>query len=247
MIVASMNPSTTLGRHKLSTRFTANVRICYMDYPSSDELAPVYAEFMKTILSHPRFGNGSMATSSKRLSKFLIDLYAQVKQRFSVDEHRHYLFTPRDITTMIFAMLRYEIPEAQALIEVLIYESQRVFRDRLVDREAKKKFDNLLGQALAQHLKYKEKLVDTYFISLTMKGTETLIPGIPNLGRIPKADFITTVEQGMRAYEREFKALEIHMIDEVVDMVAYIERVLSMPGGCLLLAGRSGIGRKAST
>lgn len=32
-IVASMNPSSTIGRHKISTRFTANVRIYYMSYP----------------------------------------------------------------------------------------------------------------------------------------------------------------------------------------------------------------------
>lgn len=192
-IVASMNPSTTLGRHKLSTRFTANVRICYMDYSNAEELLPVYAEFMKTILSHPRFGNGSMATSSKRLSTFLIDLYTQVKAKFSIDEHRHYSFTPRDITTMIFSMLRYEIPEAQALIEILIYESNRVFRDRLVDREAKKKFDTVLYASLKNHLKYQDKLSDTYFISLVMKGTESLIQGLPSLGRIGKSDFIQMV------------------------------------------------------
>lgn len=192
-IVASMNPSTTLGRHKLSTRFTANVRICYMDYSNAEELLPVYAEFMKTILSHPRFGNGSMATSSKRLSTFLIDLYTQVKAKFSIDEHRHYSFTPRDITTMIFSMLRYEIPEAQALIEILIYESNRVFRDRLVDREAKKKFDTVLYAGLKNHLKYQDKLSDTYFISLVMKGTESLIQGLPSLGRIGKSDFIQMV------------------------------------------------------
>ena len=36
VIVASMNPSTTIGRHRISTRFTANVRLCYMDYPESE-------------------------------------------------------------------------------------------------------------------------------------------------------------------------------------------------------------------
>jgi len=105
----------------------------------------------------------------------------------------------------------------------------------------------VLQSALKQHLNYPEKLVDTYFISLTMKGTESLIPGLPSLGRIGKPDFISLVKGAMRAYEREFKELDIHLIDEVLDMTAYIERVLSMPGGCLLLAGRSGIGRKAST
>lgn len=53
-----MNPSTTIGRHKISTRFTANVRIAYVEYPTVEELLPVYAEFMKTILSHPSFGGG---------------------------------------------------------------------------------------------------------------------------------------------------------------------------------------------
>jgi len=55
------------------------------------------------------------------------------------------------------------------------------------------------------------------------------------------------VEQAMRAYEREFKELDIHLIDEVLDLIAYIERTLSTPGGSLLLAGKSGVGRKAST
>ena len=93
-----MNPSTTIGRHKISSRFTANVRIAYVEYPSSEELLPVYSEFMKTILSHPSFGGGQMAKSCKKLSQFMIELYTSVKNAFSIDEHRHYLFTPREIT-----------------------------------------------------------------------------------------------------------------------------------------------------
>jgi dynein heavy chain 2 len=79
-----------------------------------------------------------------------------------------------------------------------------------------------------------------------MKGTDSLIPGLPSLGRIGKNDFIIMVQSAMRAYEREFKELEIHLIEEVLDLIAFVERVLSTPGGCLLLAGRSGVGRKAS-
>jgi dynein heavy chain 2 len=63
-----MNPSTTIGRHKISTRFTANVRIAYVEYPSMEDLIPVYGEFMRCILSHPTFGGGSMANSSKKLA-----------------------------------------------------------------------------------------------------------------------------------------------------------------------------------
>ena len=29
-----MNPSSTIGRHAISTRFTANVRVLFIDYPN---------------------------------------------------------------------------------------------------------------------------------------------------------------------------------------------------------------------
>jgi len=63
-----MNPSSTIGRHRISTRFTANVRICYMEYPSNEELVPVYSEFLRAILSSPSFAGGAMANSSKKLA-----------------------------------------------------------------------------------------------------------------------------------------------------------------------------------
>lgn len=122
-IVASMNPSSTIGRHKISTRFTANVRIYFMSYPNDFELEPVYREFMGTILSQPSYAGGGMAKSAGKLAKFLISVYSEVRSKFSVDEQRHYLFTPRDLTILAFNLLRYELNSPQDLIEVLIYES----------------------------------------------------------------------------------------------------------------------------
>ena len=101
---------------------------------------------------------------------------------------------------------------------------------------------------MQQDLKFPvNKLEDVYYLSKITQGQETAIPGIPNLGRIPRADYIQLIEQAMRAYEREFKELDINMVEEVMDLIAYIERIISQPGGCLLLAGRAGVGRKQST
>ena len=111
-----------------------------------------------------------MANSSKKLAQFLIDLYSKVRQRFSIDDHRHYLFTPRDVTGLIFNLLRYEIQEAQGLIETLVYESSRIFKDRLVDKESKMQFDKILYGLLQSHLRYKDQLRDTYFISKVVQG-----------------------------------------------------------------------------
>ena len=99
---------------------------------------------------------------------------------------------------------------------------------------------------MKSHLKYNDKLQDTYFISKVASNGERIIPNLPPLGRITKPDFITMIEQGMRAYEREFKEMNIHLFDDILELIAFTERTLSKPGGCLLMAGRSGVGRKTT-
>jgi len=37
-----MNPPSTIGRHELSTRFTANVKILQIDYPSVSSLSQIF-------------------------------------------------------------------------------------------------------------------------------------------------------------------------------------------------------------
>mgnify|MGYP002629611833 CR=1 FL=1 len=156
------------------------------------------------------------------------------------------MFTPRDITGLVFNLLRYEIAEAQGLIETLVYEASRIFKDRLVDRDSKLRFDKVLYSLLKSHLRFNEQLKDTYFISKIVQGNQSLVPGLPPLGRIGKQDFHAMMDQALRAYEREYKTMDVDLIDEILDLVAFSERTLSQPGANLLLAGRSGTGRKQS-
>jgi dynein heavy chain 2 len=242
-IIASMNPATTIGRHKLSSRFTANVRIAYTDYAPTESLELVYTEYMRAILNHPTFGQGAMSGSSKKLARFVVDTYAAIKSKFPNDEHRHYLFTPREVTEWIFGLMRYEATTAQPLIESLIYENFRIFRDRLVDKESKTRLESIVYQGLRQHLKFNDKLTSTYFLSKVGNGSS--VGGSPALGRLNREDLINLIQQSLRQYEREFKELKLIVIEEVLDLVACTERVFSRPGGCLLLAGVSGIGRRS--
>ena len=41
--------------------------------------------------------------------------------------------------------------------------------------------------------------------------------------------------------------MNIHLFDDILELMAFAERTLSKPGGCLLLAGRAGVGRKTTT
>lgn len=46
--------------------------------------------------------------------------------------------------------------------------------------------------------------------------------------------------------ERENRDLDILIFHEVLDNMARVDRVLTTPGGSLLLAGRSGVGRRTA-
>ncbi|CAM9392956.1 unnamed protein product, partial [Phaeothamnion confervicola] len=149
-IVASMNAATTVGRHPLSTRFTASVRVLAVDYPEAAELAAIYDVFLESAFTSRRNGGGldprwEQPPEREKLARMMVDLYEQVKSRFSMDEH--YLFTPRDLTAWVRGLLRYDLG-ADDVLDSMAHEAQRLFRDRLVDSDSVARFDSMLGNQL---------------------------------------------------------------------------------------------------
>ena len=70
-----MNAATTVGRHPLSTRFTANVRIATVDYPDPGELTVVY----DTLLEAAFNGRQGMDSRCFKLYLFkLLDIYLKL-------------------------------------------------------------------------------------------------------------------------------------------------------------------------
>lgn len=53
--------------------------------------------------------------------------------------------------------------------------------------------------------------------------------------------------KGLIHYGRDNQNLDILLFQEVLEYMSRIDRVLSFPGGSLLLAGRSGVGRRTVT
>jgi dynein heavy chain 2 len=237
-IVCSMNPSTTVGRHGLSTRFTAISRIAYMDYPETSELEAVYSIFLEAFVNSVPGIEPAWQNSGKRdqLSQCMIEVYSNVTEKFSVDEQRHYLFTPRDLTQWVLGLLNYDCEE-EMLLDVVAYEANRLFRDRLVDQEAQSRFDSFFAGIMRSRWQHDVgKLRDVVFSTAGGEKTKLL--------RMQVDDFKTAVEHGLHLYEREEKELNMLLFRETLDHIAHCDRVLSQPGGSLLLVGRNGVGRR---
>ncbi|CAM9375243.1 unnamed protein product, partial [Choristocarpus tenellus] len=77
----------------------------------------------------------------------MVELYEQVKSKFSVDDNRHYLLTPRDLTAWVKGLLRYDL-QTEDVLDCVAYEAQRLFKDRLVDPESEGRFEGMLNAQL---------------------------------------------------------------------------------------------------
>ena len=259
-IVASINAATTVGRHPLSTRFTAVVRIGVLDYPENNELVAVYDSFLKSVFKSVRIADTRWQQPSERerLANGIVEIYQKTREKFTVDDRRHYLFTPRDMTVWVKNMCRYNL-EVDNLLDVVAHEACRIFRDRLVGSEALGRFDQQLSGVLRSNFRHPLPSHDIFFSSLTLargsgaakktegkesedQGTQDLMGG--TLSKMNEEEFKKLVSQGILYYEREERDLNMLLFTETLEHIAHIDRVLSSHSGHLLLVGKSGVGRR---
>lgn len=262
-IVASINASTTVGRHPLSTRFTAVVRIGVVDYPETPELISVYNHFLKVVLTSSKLLDSKYKTDSEvsKLASCMVDIYQKTREKFTVDDRRHYLFTPRDMTLWVRNLCRYNLPEEE-LLDIIVHEACRIFRDRLVGAESCSRFDQLLSTIVRNQYRVTVNIQDLMFSSLTTprgggaaaastkkgegkdsdEGTGDIFGA--KLSRFSESDFSKLVKQGIMYYEREERDLNFLIFSEALEHIAHVDRVLSSSSGHLLMVGRVGVGRR---
>ena len=262
-IVSSINAATTVGRHQLSTRFTAVVRILVVDYPETSELINVYDTFLSSILQNMNIGDKTWLQHAdrERLANTIVDIYQKTREKFTVDDRRHYLFTPRDVTQWIRNLSRYDL-KSENLLDAVANEANRIFRDRLVGNDACSRFDQQLAGILRTNFRHTVDHQNCFFSSLTSaRGTQGASSSSSNeegkngdsdlssvtggqIKRISIDDFKKLVTQGLMYYEREERDINMLLFQESLEHVARIDRVLSSFRGHLLLVGRCGVGRR---
>ncbi|XJO78526.1 hypothetical protein BDV3_002952 [Batrachochytrium dendrobatidis] len=246
-IVASMNPSTTIGRHKLSVRFSSIVRVCYISYTDREQLQSIYQIMLQPVLESclPNHRVWSHPKSISKLASTIVSIFEQTVQKFRVDMHSHYVFTPRDISRLVLSLGRfvYQENDENELIKVIAYESQRLFQDRLVGHDARQSFQSLLFSILQSEWNYQGTLQGIIY-AITEAGELGSLSDVTTakkLGCLTMDQYKEKLTKQLRVYERDNRDLHISLYPEMLELISRMERVLSQSGGSLLLAGRPGI------
>ncbi|XP_019521077.1 PREDICTED: cytoplasmic dynein 2 heavy chain 1 [Hipposideros armiger] len=264
-IVASMSAGGRLGRHKLTTRFTSIVRLCAIDYPEREQLQTIYGAYLEPVL-HKNLKNHSIWGSSSKiylLAGSMVQVYEQVRAKFTVDDYSHYFFTPCILTQWVLGLFRYDLEGGSSkhpldyVLEIVAYEARRLFRDKIVGAKELHLFDSILTSVFQGDWgsDILDNMADSFYVtwgarhdSGTRAAPGQLLPphGKP-LGKLNSADLKDVIRKGLIHYGRDNQNLDILLFQEVLEYISRIDRVLSFPGGSLLLAGRSGVGRRTIT
>lgn len=207
-------------------------------------------------------------SSANKLATSMLDVYDSVKKAFSPDDHRHYQFTPRNLTDWVNGLQRLasgievghdKVPRIPILpitfvntlqvLDGVMFEASRIFRDRLVGEESKSIFDSIIRNVMTMQWQWRGPggdglLLSTLGASVEERLDSKLPP--PALAQWTTDDFKELVADKLKQFEREQKDLKLLLFPEVLHRIACLDRALSMPGGSMLLCGRAGVGRRSA-
>ncbi|KAF4743625.1 Cytoplasmic dynein 2 heavy chain 1, partial [Perkinsus olseni] len=143
--ISTMAPSTTLGRHTISRRFTSGVCQAWVASPSREDLSSIYSQLIRSVTERDEMVS---------LTEAMVGVYEQVVQNFGPEIYAHYVFNPRDISDWMQQLLKYDLKgrDATTMLGAWGYEGRRIFRDRLVGPKHRAKLDMILREVTEYRL-----------------------------------------------------------------------------------------------
>lgn len=241
-VVVSMNLSSDLGRHELSTRLTATTRILFVDHPSKEDMKTIVRDLAEGTLQKSK-KLGEILKANARvvdgLSSYLIELFEVVKKSFTPETCNHYQFSPKDITKILQNLLNYEVETKEDLIMAFEGECNLAFGNRLVGLDECSKYEGTCRKLAQTHLGGGTGRSDMLYTSLVKRTGE--------LTKIPKDSYVPLLEKYILSFERENLDLGLCLTNQTIQMIKEVEKILCREGGKALLIGKSGTGKKVIT
>uniref|UniRef100_A0A158Q7Q4 Cytoplasmic dynein 2 heavy chain 1 n=1 Tax=Elaeophora elaphi TaxID=1147741 RepID=A0A158Q7Q4_9BILA len=240
-LVLSITLANDEGHYLLPQRFVSLLRICTVEYPTKEELITIYSSYLAILikdLSEPlRYRLNDLAST-------MVHLFNDVRNAFKPTDKAHYVFTLKDLSNWVFALTRYDITGTnigEKFLYSMLYECRRIFKDRLVDDEHKQRFEDIISHNLSSAGVRNDE--DNLFVSAQGAVSITMLKGAP-LSMVSRKDYAKLLQEAVNRYEFEIANFKMPIFDEFVKLCSQIDRVITAPGGSLLLAGRAGMGRR---
>ncbi|XP_023561192.1 dynein heavy chain 9, axonemal [Octodon degus] len=246
--VSCMNP--TAGSFTINPRLQRHFSVFVLSFPGADALSSIYG----TILTqHLKLGNfpASVQKSVPQLINLALTFHQKIATTFLPTVIKfHYIFNLRDFANIFQGILFSSVEcvkSTQDLVELYLHESNRVYRDKMVEEKDFELFDKIQAEVLKKVFDdFEETAAQSRSLNLYChfaNGT-----GEPKYMPVRSWEALTqTLAEALENHNEVNPAMDLALFDDAVRHVCHINRILESPRGNALLVGVGGSGKQSLT
>ncbi|NXF83974.1 DYH9 protein, partial [Sclerurus mexicanus] len=244
--VSCMNP--TAGSFTINPRLQRHFCVFALSNPDQDALSRIYSTILVQHLTNGNFSE-AVQKSAQQLIALALGLHRKVATTFLPTAVKfHYVFNLRDFSN-IFQGLLFSTPEClkepQDLVRLYLHESNRVYRDKMVEANDYSTFDKIQRDMVKKFYDDIEKTLEqTKRMNIYChfaKGTGE--PGYRPISTWEELNQILL--EALDSYNEVNTAMNLVLFEDAMCHVCRINRILESPRGNALLVGVGGSGKQS--
>ena len=245
-IVSSCSPPGG-GRSPVTPRLFRHFHMLWMPDLSDNSMETIFSSILKVYFSWDPKTEGFTSTA-RNLVKASIDIYQNVrKQLLPTPAKCHYTFNLRDLSKVIQGILQvthHKYNGVQDLVKLWVHEECRIFHDRLVNKQDRDLFFDLLVKKLDEHAQQefdRDRADQLIFSDIVDQGREYCEID-------DNKELLSKAERFLASYNTSAKKkLDLVFFNDALKHLCRISRILKQPRGNCLLIGVGGSGRQSLT
>ncbi|NXB29063.1 DYH9 protein, partial [Eulacestoma nigropectus] len=246
--VSCMNP--TAGSFTINPRLQRHFCVFALSNPDQDALSRIYSTIL---VQHLASGNFSEAVqkSAQQLVALALGLHRKVAATFLPTAVKfHYVFNLRDFSN-IFQGLLFSTPEClkqpRDLVKLYLHESNRVYRDRMVEETDYDTFDKIQREMVKKCYDDIEDILEqAKHMNVYCHFAKGL--GEPGYRPVPSWEELNRIlVEALDNYNEVNAAMNLVLFEDAMCHVCRINRILEAPRGNALLVGVGGTGKQSLT
>uniref|UniRef100_A0A8C9W079 Dynein axonemal heavy chain 17 n=1 Tax=Scleropages formosus TaxID=113540 RepID=A0A8C9W079_SCLFO len=239
--VSCMNP--TAGSFTINPRLQRHFCVFALSFPGADALSTIYC----SILTQRLRGEGFppvLQKSCPQVIQLSLAVHQKVTATFLPTAIKfHYIFNLRDLSNIFQGVLFCScdcLKTVQDLVKIYMHESQRVYRDKMVEEKDFETFDKIIHDSVKKFFEVRAAM-NMYCHFATGIGEPKYMPvqSWESLNKI--------LMEALENYNEVNAAMSLVLFEDAMSHICRINRILECPRGYGLLVGVGGSGKQSLT
>ncbi|XP_007946239.1 dynein axonemal heavy chain 9 [Orycteropus afer afer] len=246
--VSCMNP--TAGSFTINPRLQRHFSVFVLSFPGADALSSIYSTIL---IQHLKLGNfpESLQKSIPQLINLALTFHQKIASTFLPTAIKfHYIFNLRDFANIFQGILFSSmecVKSTQDLVKLYLHESNRVYRDKMVEEKDFDLFDKIQTEVVKKIFDgIKETVEQTRNLNMYCHFANGI--GEPKYMPVQSWELLSqTLVEALENHNEVNTVMDLVLFEDAMRHVCHINRILESPRGNALLVGVGGSGKQSLT